>query len=239
VSSVGFPCYALAGFLHRIIGPLAGKSESFVKNSGHFVQLLKAVNLQSQDTLVSFDFVSLFTNVPIDETLQIIENKLRNDDTLAEQSILQVEALVELVEICLRTAYFHVDNKIFQQKDGMAVGNCPFPIISNIFMEHFEKLALDSAPYKPSLWLRYVDDRFVVWPHGPEQLHNFLGHLSSLRPSISFTMETELMFRTMDKVRKPFNSMCIHINNTNNSRPGGLISWGYLPVGIPKYTVHR
>jgi hypothetical protein len=25
-------------------------------------------------------------------------------------------------------------------------------------MEHFEKLALDSAQHKPSLWLRYVDD---------------------------------------------------------------------------------
>jgi hypothetical protein len=61
----------------------------------------------------------------------------------------------------------------------------------NIFMEQFEKLALDAAPYKPLLWLRYVDDTFVVWPHGLEQLHIFLGHLNSLRPSIRFTMETE------------------------------------------------
>jgi hypothetical protein len=76
---------------------LAGKSESFFKNSGHFVQLLKDVNSQSQDTLVSFDVVSLFTNVPVDETLQIIENKFHNDDKLAELSILQVEAIMELL----------------------------------------------------------------------------------------------------------------------------------------------
>jgi hypothetical protein len=98
---------------------------------------------------------------------------------------------MELVEICLRTTYFQVDNKFFQQKDGKAMGNFLSPIVRNIFMEHFEKLALGSAPYKPSLWLRYVDGTFVVWPHGPGQLHNFLGHLSSLRSSIRFTMETE------------------------------------------------
>jgi hypothetical protein len=32
VSSIGSPCYALAGFLHKILNPIAGKSESFVKN---------------------------------------------------------------------------------------------------------------------------------------------------------------------------------------------------------------
>jgi hypothetical protein len=58
-------------------------------------------------------------------------------------------------------------------------------------MEHFEKLALNSAQYKPPLWLRCIDDKFVVWHYGPEQLHNFLGHLNCLRCSIRFTMETE------------------------------------------------
>ncbi|PNF18952.1 hypothetical protein B7P43_G14912, partial [Cryptotermes secundus] len=190
ISSIGSPCYALAGFLHRILSPFAGKSDSFVKNSAHFVQLLKTVNLHSQDTLISFD-ISLFTNVPVDEVLQIVENKLHNDVTLMEGSVLQVEAIMELLEACLRTNYFQVDDKFFQQKDGMAMGNSLSPIVSNIFMEHFEKLALDSALYKTSLWLRYMDDTFVVWPHSPERLQNIFDHLNSLRPSICFTMETE------------------------------------------------
>jgi hypothetical protein len=44
-----------------------------------------------------------------------------------------------------------VDDKFFQQKDGMAVGNSLSTIVSNIFMEHFEKLALDWAQHKPLL----------------------------------------------------------------------------------------
>jgi hypothetical protein len=145
VSSIGSPCYDLAGFIYKILSPLAGKSESFVKNSGHFVQLLKSVNLRSSDALVSFDVVSLFTNVTVDEALEVIRDKLTNDDTLTERSALQVEVIMELLEVCLRTTYFQVDDKFFQQKDGMATGTSLSPVVSNIFMEHFEKLALDSA----------------------------------------------------------------------------------------------
>jgi hypothetical protein len=107
---------------------------------------LSKSNLQSLVTLISFD-VSLFTNVQVDEALDVIStrNKLRNDDTLAEESVLQVEAIMKLLEICLRTTYFQVDDKFFQQKDDVAMGNSLSPIVSNIFKENFEKLALDVA----------------------------------------------------------------------------------------------
>jgi hypothetical protein len=56
-------------------------------------------------------------------------------------------------------------------------------------MEHFEQRA--SAAKKPAHWYRYVDDTFVVWPHGKEELQNFLQHLNSIHPNIKFTMEIE------------------------------------------------
>jgi hypothetical protein len=98
---------------------------------------------------------------------------------------------MELLEVCLRTKYFQVDDKFFQQKGGMAMGSSLSPIISNIFMEHSEELALDSALHKPSLWLLYVDDTIVVWLHDSEWLQNSLSHINSLRPSIQFTMEIQ------------------------------------------------
>jgi hypothetical protein len=73
----------------------------------------------------------------------------------------------------------------------MDMESCLSPIISNIYMEHFEKLALYSAQHKPSSWPQYVDNKFVVWPYGPEGLQNFLSHLNSLRLSIKFTVEIE------------------------------------------------
>jgi hypothetical protein len=98
---------------------------------------------------------------------------------------------MELLEVCLRTTYFQVDDRFYQQKEGMAMGSSLSPVISNIYMEHFEQLALDSAQDKPSLWLRYVDDTFIVWPHGAEMIWNFLNHPNRLRPAIQFTMETD------------------------------------------------
>ncbi|XP_023702099.1 uncharacterized protein LOC111861618 [Cryptotermes secundus] len=58
-SSIGSPCYALAGFLQEILSPLASRSGIFVKNSGHFIELLMSVNLRRQDMLASFNVVSL------------------------------------------------------------------------------------------------------------------------------------------------------------------------------------
>jgi hypothetical protein len=68
---------------------------------------------------------------------------------------------MKLLEVCLRTTYFQADDKFFQQKDHVVMESSP---VTNIYMEHFEKLALDSAQYKLSLWLQYVKDTFVTWP---------------------------------------------------------------------------
>jgi hypothetical protein len=72
------------------------------------------------------------------------------------------------------------------------MGSSLSPIVSNIFMEQFEKMVLDSVQYKPSLWFWYVDGIFVVWTHGPGRLQNFYNHLNRLRSSLQFTMEIEL-----------------------------------------------
>jgi hypothetical protein len=97
---------------------------------------------------------------------------------------------MELLEVCLITTYFQVDDKFFQQKDGMTMGSSLSPIISNVYMVHFQELT-QLSKHKPSLWFQYVDDTFVVWPHDPERLQSFLNHLNSLWPSIQFTMEIE------------------------------------------------
>jgi hypothetical protein len=108
--------------------------------------------------LVSFDVVGLFTNFPVNEALQVIRNKLSFDDTFPNWSLLQIQVVMELLKVCVRTTYFQVEDRFYQQKSGMAMGSSLSPIISNIFMKYFEQLALDSPPHKPAMWLRYVDD---------------------------------------------------------------------------------
>jgi hypothetical protein len=58
VSSIGSPCYAVAGFLHHILTLLTGNMFSLVRNSKHFRQLTKDISLEKEDILVSFDVES-------------------------------------------------------------------------------------------------------------------------------------------------------------------------------------
>ena len=46
-------------------------------------------------------------------------------------------------------------------------------------------------PSKPKLWVRYVDDMFVIWPHGPDRLQSFHQRLNKQHPKIQFTVEEE------------------------------------------------
>jgi hypothetical protein len=56
-------------------------------------------------------------------------------------------------------------------------------------MELFEELATDGANEKPSLWFTYVDETFVTWKRGPENLQVLLCHINTLRRTIKFTTE--------------------------------------------------
>ena len=54
-------------------------------------------------------------------------------------------------------------------------------------MEEFEVKALQSFPHPPSLWLRFVDDTFVI--HKAEHSQDLLQHINSQDPHIQFTVE--------------------------------------------------
>jgi hypothetical protein len=121
VNSIDSPCYALAEFLHKILSPLAGNTCFFVKDSEYLIKSIQDINLQNGDSLVSFD-VSLFTNIPVEEVLQVIKNRLNTDPCFPECSPLQVKDVMKLLGICLMTTYFQTEDKFYQQKEGMAVG---------------------------------------------------------------------------------------------------------------------
>ena len=47
----------------------------------------------SDESLVSFDVTSLFTNVPIEEAVGVIRDKLREDEDLVERTPLSPDSL--------------------------------------------------------------------------------------------------------------------------------------------------
>lgn len=191
VSSRDSPCHALARFLLKIISPLQGNTASFVKNTSQLMEKIRNLHLDPDDLMVSFDVVSLFTNVPVEDALTIIRRKLSEDNTLPERTDLSVDAVMELLTVCIKTTYFQIKDEFFQQEFGMAMGSPLSPCVSNIYMEDFENKAIETHQHKPNLWLRYVDDTFIIWKHGRDHLDRFLDHINSITESIKFTMEIE------------------------------------------------
>ncbi|XP_030764236.1 uncharacterized protein LOC115888610 [Sitophilus oryzae] len=179
VSAPGSPTYNLAKYLTTILQPKVGNTNSYVKDSTHFVQKLKDIKLEPSDIMVSFDVVSLFTRVPLGESMDLIKESFPPD-------------IAELFRVCLTGSYFLWNGNYYEQTEGVAMGSPISPIIANFFMERFEEKALESSVLKPAVWFRYVDDTFVVWKHGRDSLDDFLHHLNSQSPSIKFTMETEV-----------------------------------------------
>lgn len=139
----------------------------------------------------SFDVESLFTNVPLQEARDVIQKRLEEDDTLPDRTTLPVNAIVELINLCMETTYFRVGDQFYKQNQGMPMGSPISPIVSNIYMEFFEQLAISTALKKPTLWLRYIDDTFILWDEDISELNKFFEHLNSLKPTIKFTKESE------------------------------------------------
>jgi len=122
--------------------------------------------------------VSLFTNVLIVDSLELLSQHFE-DDVLA------------LFKHALTSTYFCFDGQFYKQTDRVAMGSAPSPAIANFFMEDFEKKAIEQATHKPVCWFRYVDDTFIIWPHGQEKLTGFLNYLNRLHNKIQSTMEKE------------------------------------------------
>lgn len=68
--------YLLSEILVSILSLLVGDSPSSVRNLSEFASFINGHTLQQDEILVSFDMVSLFTNVTVDIVARIASNRL-------------------------------------------------------------------------------------------------------------------------------------------------------------------
>ena len=108
--------------------------------------------------LVTIDVVGLYPNIPHHEGLGAIR-KILNTRTDPE---IPTDDIVDLAEQVLKNNNFEFNGRHFIQKRGTAIGTKMAPAYANLFMHDLESKLLDLAPVKHYLWLRYIDDIFMV-----------------------------------------------------------------------------
>ena len=120
VSNINTATYNLPKFLSKLMAPLC-ESEYTVKNTKNFVDNIKKENIQKGYKMVSFDVKSLFTNVPLDRTINIILKRIYDQAEL--QTFLTRSELKEMLLLCTKKVHFTFNGRTYIQTDGVAMGS--------------------------------------------------------------------------------------------------------------------
>ena len=202
ISQIPTPTYNLAKMINNIISPYIPKSYT-VNSSSAFVDILSGI--EASGTLASLDVESLFTNVPIDKTIDIIINRCYQNDTIKAPKIPQ-NILKEMLIICTKENIFrNFNGDLYQQIDGIAMGSPLGPSFANFYMGDLED-RLFKIIKKPKMYCRYIDDIFILADNINEIhcLKETFENFSVLKFSIELNKNNELPY------------LDVLINNDNN-----------------------
>ena len=183
LSALNTPIYKFPTFLVPILKPLR-TNEFTVKDSFHFAA--EIVDQQHDLFMDSLDVDSLFTNMSLEETIEICTNE---SDTVEG---LRKTEFKELLSLATKDSHFIFDGTLHKQIDGVAMGSPQSDTLANAFLVCHEKNWLENCPveYRPLYYRRYVDDIFVLF-NSAEHLTLFYSYLNSRHLNISLTIENK------------------------------------------------
>ena len=135
VSANECPTERISQFVDHFIRPLVPKLKSYIKDSGHFLNLLDEVTLPDNIILCTLDVTSLYTNIPNEEGISAVRKTVfTSRDHMQNPTNASICALLRLVLPCNN---FQFDNKHYLQVGGTAIGTKLAPSFANIFVGLF------------------------------------------------------------------------------------------------------
>ncbi len=201
ISAIGTYNYKTAKYLVEILTPLVDH-KYILKDTFEFVYKVSTIDPKKDKYLISYDVVSLFTNIPTLETIEIILNRAFSLGLKLFHN-LDREELRHLLTVCTQESHFQFNGNYYDQIDGVAMGSPLGPLFANFFMADFEHKHMTALQdIGINIWLRYVDDVFATLDN-KEAAEKALDYLNRQHNNIKFTIEHE------ENNRLPFLDTCV------------------------------
>ena len=187
LSTIKTPSYNIAKHLDSILEPIT-TNKFTIKNSFEFA---KEVTEQGSGLLMaSLDVESLFTNIPLEEAINISCDSLFANE--AKINNFSRNGFEKLLRMALQNNFFNFDGKIYKQIDGVAMGSPLGLSFANAFQCFHEQICLSGYPedFKAVYYRRYVDDIFALF-RSPDHLEKFTNYLNLKYKNIKFNYQDQ------------------------------------------------
>ena len=84
----------------------------------------------------------MFTSVSVDKALEVIRERLEEDQTLSDRTPFAPDNIIQLLSLCLKCTYFLFQGEYYLQIRGAAMESPVSLIVCNLYMEYFSNSEL-------------------------------------------------------------------------------------------------
>ena len=205
LASVGSYTYQSAKWLNKVLEPLR-QHPTVVKDSFEFANKISEIKNLQNYTLVSFDVKSLFTNIPVDFTINLILEKLFPENSTLFYDMTKKQ-FKKLLNWTCKSSTFQFNGKFYKQLDGVAMGSPLAPALADICMNWILNSVMKNSKESFVVY-RYVDDLFLAFKN-QKDINRVFKSFNSINSRIKFTKEIEI------ENQLPF--LDIHLNKTSKN----------------------
>ncbi|EYB97658.1 hypothetical protein Y032_0139g2146 [Ancylostoma ceylanicum] len=185
ISSCGGPSDRISWLLVKLLSPLLSYVGAHIVNSEEFINAIKQCRAPKSACYVSYDAVSLYTNVNNDAAIKTVLQLANTHSKEVSMCGFAVNDIEILLEATLACNVFRFNNNFYAQRRGLAMGIRIAPLLAIVYLDHIEKASLTNGII---LYKRYIDDVFAIGSSSSE-LAATLANLNAKDENIKFTVE--------------------------------------------------
>jgi hypothetical protein len=183
----------VSDYIDYFLKPLATKHDTYLKDTYDFIKKIRNRKIDKNCLLVTGDITALYTNMNISRTIAVVKRAFKSNPHPKRPD----KELIDLLEYIMNNNDFRFNEEIFLQIFGTAMGKSFAPNLANLYLIDFDRQAINGFRIKPSLFYRFLDDIFFLWPGTLAELKEFESFLNSIIPNIKVTLtvsNTEVNF---------------------------------------------